>query len=53
MGGIFRRFIILGNNNYCEVGIKNRVFFETILLHISNCTLQIYVVYDECINYVD
>jgi hypothetical protein len=52
MGGIFRRFIFtLGKNNYFEVGIIKRVFFETILLHISNCMLQICLVYDECINY--
>jgi hypothetical protein len=52
MGGISRRFIFtLGKNNYFEVGIIKRVFFETILLHISNCTLQIHLVYDECTHY--
>jgi hypothetical protein len=52
MGGIFRRFIFtLGKNNYFEGGIIKRVFSETILLHISNCTLQIRLMYDECTNY--
>ncbi len=52
MGGISRRFIlILGKNNFFEVAIIKRVFFETILLHINNYTLQICLVYDECINY--
>jgi hypothetical protein len=52
MGGIFKRFILIfGKNNYFEVGIIKRVFSKTIFLHISNCTLQIYLVYDECINY--
>jgi hypothetical protein len=41
----------LGKNNYFEVGIIKRVIFETIFLHITNCTLQICLVYDECRNY--
>jgi len=52
IGGISGRFIFtLRKNNYFEVGIIKRVFFETILLHISNYTLQIRLVYDECTNY--
>jgi len=52
MGGKFKRFIlILWKNNYFDVGIIKRVFSKTIFLHINNCTLQIYLVYDECINY--
>jgi hypothetical protein len=52
MGGIFKIFILTsGKNNYFEVGIIKRVFFETVLLHISNCMLQICLVYDEYINY--
>jgi len=48
----FKKIIFtLGENNYFEVGILKRVFFETILLHISNYKLQIHLVYDECINY--
>jgi hypothetical protein len=52
MGVIFKRIILTsGKNNYFEVRIIKMVFFETILLHISNCRLQICLVYDECINY--
>jgi len=52
MGVIFKRIILTsGKNNYFEVRIIKMVFFETILLHISNYRLQICLVYDECINY--